>query len=139
MNNFKVGDRVYHNSFGFGTVKVLRNVLIGREFDIKPTSNIGVEFDKANARFGTISFKKRAYAKPYHGCWCAPSCLKKLTKASELSKENSTIVIKQRDNEIIAYMGKQKATAKCSPTDSFDLYKGTILALTRLLLEGKEE
>lgn len=127
MYNFKVGDRVYHNNFGFGTVKVLRNVLIG------------VEFDKANAKFGTLSLKNREYAKTNHGCWCCPSNLKRLTNVSVLTKEKTTIVIKQRDNEVIAYMGKKKATAKCSPTDSFDLYKGTILALTRLLLEGKED
>ena len=127
MNNFKVGDRVYHNGFGFGTVKVINNTLIG------------VEFDRADVRFGTLGLKKREYAKPYHGCWCTPSCLKRIPKASELAKEKGTIVIKQRDNEVTAYMGKKKATAKCSPTDSFDLYKGAILALTRLLLEGKED
>ncbi len=127
MNNFKVGDSVYHNGFGFGTVKVICNNLIG------------VEFDEANVRFGTLLFKNREHAKKNHGCWCYSTSLKRIPKASKLSKENSTIVIKQRDNEVTAYMGKKKATAKCSPTDSFDLYKGTILALTRLLLEGKED
>ena len=127
MNNFKVGDRVYHNGFGFGTVKVICNKLIG------------VEFDRANVRFGTLSLKNHEYAKRNHGCWCYPTSLKRIPKASKLVKENATIVIKQRDNEVIAYMGKKKATAKCSPTDSFDLYKGAILALTRLLLEDKED
>ena len=127
MNNFKVGDRVYHDSFGFGTVRVINGTLIG------------VEFDRADVRFGTLSLKNHAYAKKDHGCWCLPSCLKIIPKASELAKEKGTIVIKQRDNEVTAYMGNKKATAKCSPTDSFDLYKGTILALTRLLLEGKED
>ena len=127
MNNFKVGDRVYHNGFGFGTVKVINNALIG------------VEFDRADVRFGTLFLKNREYAKRNHGCWCYPTSLKIIPKASELAKEKGTIVIKQRDNEVTAYMGNKKATAKCSPTDSFDLYKGTILALTRLLLEGKED
>lgn len=127
MNNFKVGDSVYHNKFGFGTVKVINGTLIG------------VEFDRADVRFGTLSLKNHKYAKQNHGCWCNPSGLKRIPKASELSKERATIVIKQRDNEVTAYMGKKKATAKCSLTDSFDLYKGTILALTRLLLEGKED
>ena len=127
MYNFKVGDRVYHNSFGFGTVKVICD------------NSIGVEFDRADIRFGTLLFKNREYAKWDHGCWCPPASLKSIPKASELAKEKDTIVIQQRDNEVTAYMGKKKATAKCSPTDSFDLYKGTILALTRLLLEGKED
>ena len=127
MNNFKVGDRVYHDSFGFGTVRVIDNALIG------------IEFDRADVRFGKLLFKNREYAKWNHGCWCLPSCLKIIPKASELAKEKGTIVIKQRDNEVTAYMGNKKATAKCSPTDSFDLYKGTVLALTRLLLEGEEE
>lgn len=127
MNSFKVGDRVYHDSFGFGTVKVIWD------------ESVGVEFDRADVRLGSLLFKNHAYAKKDHGCWCLPSCLKIIPKASELAKEKGTIVIKQRDNEVIAYMGNKKATAKCSPTDSFDLYKGTILALTRLLLEGKED
>ena len=127
MNNFKIGDRIYHNSFGFGTVKVIDN------------TSIGIEFDKANVMFNTLILKNRKYAKQNHGFWCYPNSLKRIPSASELTKEKCTIVIKQRDNEVIAYMGKKKSTAKCSPTDSFDLYKGTILALTRLLLEDKEK
>lgn len=127
MNNFKVGDNIYHNSFGFGTVKIIDN------------TSIGVEFDRANVAFNTLYFKNRKYAKQNHGFWCYPSSLKIIPKTSELAKGKGTIVIKQRDNEVTAYMGKKKATAKCSPTDSFDLYKGAILALTRLLLEDKED
>lgn len=127
MNNFKVGDSVYHNSFGFGTIKVIDN------------TSIGVEFDRANVAFNTLYFKNRKYAKQNHGFWCYPNSLKRISKASELAKEKCTIVIKKRDNEVIAYMGKKKAIARCSTTDSFDLYKGAILALTRLLLEDKED
>ena len=127
MNNFKVGDRVYHNFFGFGTIKVICNELIG------------VEFDRADISFDRLFLKNREFSKKDHGCWCPPTSIKRIPEASELAKEKGTIVIKQRDNEVTAYMGKKKATAKCLPTDSFDLYKGTILALTRLLLEGKED
>ena len=48
MNNFKVGDRVYHDGFGFGTVKVINGTLIG------------VEFDRADVRFGKLLFKNHS-------------------------------------------------------------------------------
>ena len=57
---------------------------------------------------------------------------------TKIKPSKETIVIKRDGDTITAYMGKHKAVAKCSPKDEFDLYKGSILALTRLLLEGEE-
>ena len=62
---------------------------------------------------------------------CSNACLTKI------KPQKQTIVIKCEDDTVTAYMGKHKAVAKCSPDDEFDLYKGAILALTRLLVEGK--
>lgn len=62
---------------------------------------------------------------------CSNACLTKI------KPQKQTIVIKREDDTVTAYMGKHKAVAKCSPDDEFDLYKGVILALTRLLVEGK--
>lgn len=62
---------------------------------------------------------------------CSNACLTKI------KPQKQTIVIKREDDTVTAYMGKHKAVAKCSPDDEFDLYKGAILALTRLLVEGK--
>lgn len=56
---------------------------------------------------------------------------------TNIKPQKQTIVIKQKDNTVTAYMGKHKAVAKCSPDDEFDLYKGAVLAITRLLVEGK--
>lgn len=56
---------------------------------------------------------------------------------SLVKPKKQTIVIKQNNNTVTAYMGKHKAVAECSPDDKFDLCKGAILALTRLLVEGK--
>ena len=75
---------------------------------------------------------------PYH-IWfdngdivfCSNVCLTKI------KPQKQTIVIKREDDTVTAYMGKHKAVAKCSPDDEFDLYKGAILAITRLLVEGK--
>ena len=64
-------------------------------------------------------------------CWCFSSNLTKI------KPQKQTIVIKREDDTVTAYMGKHKAVTKCSPDDEFDLYKGAILALTRLLVEGK--
>ena len=62
---------------------------------------------------------------------CSNACLTKI------KPQKQTIVIKREDDTVTAYMRKHKAVAKCSPHDDFDLYKGAILALTRLLVEGK--
>ena len=62
---------------------------------------------------------------------CSNTCLTKI------KPQKQTIVIKREDDTATAYKGKHKAVAKCSPDDEFDLYKGAILALTRLLVEGK--
>ena len=62
---------------------------------------------------------------------CSNACLTKI------KPQKQTIVIKREDDTVTAYMGKHKVVAKCSPDDEFDLYKGAILALTRLLIEGK--
>ena len=62
---------------------------------------------------------------------CSNACLTKI------KPQKQTIVIKREDDTVTAYMGKHKAVAKCSPDDEFDLYKGAILAITRLLVEGK--
>lgn len=51
--------------------------------------------------------------------------------------EEETIVIKSNGLTVTAYKGKEKAVAKCSPKDKFDLYTGAKLALDRLF--GKEE
>ena len=56
---------------------------------------------------------------------------------TKIKSQKQIIVIKREDDTVTAYMGKHKAVAKCSPDDEFDLYKGVILALTRLLVEGK--
>lgn len=56
---------------------------------------------------------------------------------TKIKPQKQTIVIKREDDTVTAYMGKHKAVAKCSPDDKFDLYKGAILAITRLLVEGK--
>ena len=64
-------------------------------------------------------------------CWCFSSNLTKI------KPQKQTIVIKREDDTVTAYMGKHKAVAKCSPNDEFDLYKGAVLAITRLLVEGK--
>lgn len=62
---------------------------------------------------------------------CSNACLTKI------KPQKQTIVIKREDDTVTAYMGKYKAVAKCSPDDEFDLYKGAVLAITRLLIEGK--
>ena len=62
---------------------------------------------------------------------CSNACLTKI------KPQKQTIVIKREDDTVTAYMGKHKAVAKCSPNDEFDLYKGAVLAITRLLVEGK--
>ena len=62
---------------------------------------------------------------------CSNACLTKI------KPQKQTIVIKREDDTVTAYMGKHKAVAKCSPDDEFDLYKGAVLAITRLLVEGK--
>ena len=62
---------------------------------------------------------------------CSSACLTKI------KPQKQTIVIKREDDTVTAYMGKHKAVAKCSPDDEFDLYKGAVLAITRLLVEGK--
>ena len=56
---------------------------------------------------------------------------------TKIKPQKQTIVIKREDDTVTAYMGKHKAVAKCSPDDEFELYKGAILALTKLLVEGK--
>ena len=62
---------------------------------------------------------------------CSNACLTKI------KPQKQTIVIKREDDTVTAYMRKHKAVAKCSPDDEFDLYKGAVLAITRLLVEGK--
>lgn len=57
---------------------------------------------------------------------------------TKIKPPKETIVIKRDGDTVTAYMGKKQAVAKCSSKDKFDLYKGSILALTRLLLEGEE-
>ena len=64
---------------------------------------------------------------------CSNACLTKI------KPQKQTIVIKREDDTVTAYMGKYKAVAKCSPDDEFDLYKGAILALTRLLVEENND
>lgn len=56
---------------------------------------------------------------------------------TKIKPQKQTIVIKREDDTVTAYMGKHKAVAECSPDDEFDLYKGAVLAITRLLVEGK--
>ena len=56
---------------------------------------------------------------------------------SQFILPKQTIVIKYEDDTVTAYMGKHKAVAKCSPSDEFDLYKGAVSAITRLLVEGE--
>lgn len=56
---------------------------------------------------------------------------------TKIEPQKQTIVIKREDDTVTAYMGKYKAVAKCSLDDEFDLYKGAVLAITRLLVEGK--
>ena len=56
---------------------------------------------------------------------------------TKIKPQKQTIVIKREDDTVTAYMGKHKAVAKCSPDDEFDLYKGAVLAITRLLVEGE--
>ena len=65
--------------------------------------------------------------------FCDGSCLIKF------EPEYKTIVINLEGNTVTAYMGKHKAVAKCSPHDDFDLYKGAVLALTRLLVEENND
>ena len=62
---------------------------------------------------------------------CSNACLTKI------KPQKQTIVIKREDDTVTTYIGKHKAVAKCSPDDEFDLYKGAVLAITRLLVEGK--
>ena len=62
---------------------------------------------------------------------CSKECLTKI------KPKKQTIVIKREDDTVTAYMGKYKAVAKCSPDDEFDLYKGAVLAITRLFIKGK--
>ena len=62
---------------------------------------------------------------------CSNACLTKI------KPQKQTIIIKREDDTVTAYMGKHKAVAKCSPNDEFDRYKGAVLAITRLLVEGK--
>lgn len=64
---------------------------------------------------------------------CSNVCLTKI------KPQKQTIVIKREDDTVTAYMGKHKAVAKCSPHDDFDLYKGAVLALTRLLIEENND
>lgn len=64
---------------------------------------------------------------------CSNACLTKI------KPQKQTIVIKREDDTVTAYMGKHKAVAKCSPHDDFDLYKGAVLALTRLLIEENND
>ena len=119
---FKVGDRVKHIIFGNGTVKVIR-----KNF----TCNIGVEFDISCCPFShDLKYNGKSFSSPNHGLWCPKDSLRMI--------EDETIVIEQNDNIMIAYMGQKHAVAKCSPKDKLDLYKGAVLALTRLLLEGEE-
>ena len=120
---FKVGDRVRHNQYGDGTVKVFQ-----KEF---PTIiMIGVEFDTSRDCFHCLPYKGIAFSAPDKGYWCMEDELKKI--------EIVTITITRNENTVTAYMGEKKAVAKCSHKDRFDLYKGAVLALTRLLLEGEE-
>ena len=62
---------------------------------------------------------------------CSNACLTKI------KPQKQTIVIKREDDTVTAYMEKHKVVAKCSSDDEFDLYKGAILALTRLIVEEK--
>ena len=62
---------------------------------------------------------------------CSNACL------IEFEPKYKTIVINLEGNTVTAYMGNHKAVAKCSPDDEFDLYKGAVWAITRLLVEGK--
>ena len=64
---------------------------------------------------------------------CSNACLTKI------KHQKQTIVIKREDDTVTAYMGKHKAVAKCSSHDDFDLYKGAVLALTRLLVEENND
>ena len=113
---FKVGDRVKCNG-KLGTVKCFcGSMFIGVELDD--------EFPNAHDLYG--------YAKKRHGHWAFFNELKKV------EEERQTIVIKRDGNIITAYMGKKQAVAKCSPSDDFDLYKGSILALTRLMTKGEK-
>lgn len=177
---FEIGDKVIHNRFGKGIVKVFPKDWKG---------GVGVEFEQELILFHDLLHDGRPYAKPHHGFWVTedelikdgkqeenmirfkvgdrvkhdfyglgiikkinmnlalPYCIlfddgniilcsnERLTK---IKTPKETIVIKRDGDTVTAYMGKKQAVAKCSPYDEFDLYKGSILALTRLLLEGEE-
>ena len=129
---FKVGDRVRHNEYGDGTVKVFQ-----KEFP--SIIMIGVEFDISRDFFHYLPYKGKSFSAPDKGYWCIEDELIKIEEEIMIkSNRNEEIMIKRNGNTVTAYMGNKQAVAKCSLTDTFDLYKGSILALTRLLLEGEE-
>ena len=177
---FEIGDKVIHNRFGKGIVKV---------FPKNCKGGVGVEFEQESILFHDLFHDGRPYAKLHHGYWVMEDDLIKDGKQEEnmirfkvgdrvkhdsyglgiveevnmnlalpycilfdngdfalcsnagltkIKPPKETIVIKRDGDTVTAYMGKKQAVAKCSPKDTFDLYKGSILALTRLLLEGEE-
>lgn len=176
---FEIGDKVIHNRFGKGIVKV---------FPKNWKGGVGVEFEQELTLFHDLFHDGRPYAKPHHGFWVMTDDLIKDGKQEEnmirfkvgerarhiiwglctvkaiinsmcpylvelengevywccdtslqkVAPPKETIVIKRDGDTVTAYMGKKQAVAKCSPKDTFDLYQGSILALTRLLLEGEE-
>lgn len=128
IKDLKIGDRVYNNSFGAGTVKVFPKGFKG---------GVGIEFDNSQPIFHSLVYNGENFAKKRCGYWCQAYQLIKIEEKEEPMKKEK-IVIKREGDTVTAYMGKKQAVAKCSPTDTFDLYKGSILALTRLLLEGEE-